>query len=283
MRGDAARRRPVRATVLAGASLLVALLGVLDYATGTELSFAVFYVMPIAWAAWEGRRRVGILFSVLGAATWHVTNLLAGAVASHPAIPYWNTATRLAFFLIITHLIARRREAFDAVTRHARTDMLTGALNGRAFQVLVEVELERCRRHGRPFTLVYADIDDFKIVNDTRGHAEGDEVLRLVAAELGRALRTTDALARLGGDEFAMLLVETNAADAALGVDRVRRRVEQVIGTRGWPVTLSMGVVTCETAPASVDALIALADRQMYEAKAAGKSRSVITVLADRA
>ena len=271
----------MKARVVAGAIGLVALLGVLDFATGTELSFAVFYVIPIAWVAWESGPRVGVLLSVLGAVTWHLTNHLAGAFASHPAIPYWNTATRVAFFLIITFLVVRLREALDVSTRQARTDALTGALNGRAFRMLVEVELERCRRHAHPFTLVYADLDNFKEVNDTRGHAEGDEILRVVTKELGRALRTTDALSRFGGDEFAMLLVETNAADAQLGVDRVRRRVEQVIGSRGWPVTLSMGVVTCATAPVSVEALLQLADGQMYQAKEAGKSRTVTTVFAE--
>jgi diguanylate cyclase (GGDEF)-like protein len=246
-------------------------LGVLDYLTGYELSFSVFYLFPVALAAFSLGRGPGLGIALLGAVTWHIANRLAGEAFSSPAIPYWNTATRLGFFVVITELLVRLREAFDRLRDATRVDFLTGALNSRGFYEIAGAELVRLRRYGRPLTAVYLDLDRFKEVNDTLGHLAGDQVLRCVAQAMRETIRGADSLARLGGDEFALLLPETDAAEARRLLPRLRVAILETVSRERWPVTVSVGAVTCTAAPPGVDVLVRLADALMYEAKEAGR------------
>lgn len=260
---------------VAAALVATAGLGWLDYATGYELSFAVFYLLPVVFAAWFAGRASGVIVSLVSAGVWQYSNYLAGETFSHAAIPYWNAGTRLAFFLIVTLLVTALGRALVRARAMARTDFLTGALNSRAFVQLVEAELTRQRRYPRPLTLVYLDLDNFKAVNDSLGHSAGDTLLRMVADTIGMNLRATDTVARLGGDEFALLMPETDTEAARTIVARLHATLLGEMGRREWPVTVSVGLVTCLEAPASVDALIRLADTQMYLAKQQGKNRIV--------
>ncbi|MDH3496282.1 MAG: GGDEF domain-containing protein [Gemmatimonadota bacterium] len=271
------RLHPVRGIVLAVAG--VASLGVLDYLTGYELSFAVFYLLPVTFAAWFSGRASGVVTSLASASVWQFSNYVAGETFSRVWIPYWNASTRLAFFLIVTLLVTRLGKTLVEARAMARTDFLTGTLNSRAFHQLADAELTRQRRYRRPLTLVYVDLDNFKTVNDSLGHSAGDALLRAVAATIATSLRATDALARLGGDEFLVLLPETDAPAARTLVDRLQTILTERVRQGDWPVTVSMGVVTCPQAPASVDALIQLADSQMYVAKQRGKNRIASTIV----
>jgi diguanylate cyclase (GGDEF)-like protein len=132
--------------------------------------------------------------------------------------------------------------------------------------------MERHRRHRRPLTLAYVDLDDFKQVNDRLGHAAGDAALRLAADTMRQHLRGTDALGRLGGDEFAVLLPEADAAGAQMVIARLRDRLRERMRKEGLPITFSFGVLTCLKPPPSVDGLVQLADEQMYVAKNSGKN-----------
>src|SRR6185312_6159583 len=104
----------------------------------------------------------------------------------------------------------------------ARIDALTGVANGRTFYDLARVELCRFQRTGRPFTVAYLDLDNFKQVNDRLGHPAGDDLLRRVAQVLRDNTRVLDVPARLGGDEFALLLPETDAEDALPVLSKLR-------------------------------------------------------------
>jgi diguanylate cyclase (GGDEF)-like protein len=104
----------------------------------------------------------------------------------------------------------------------ATTDQLTGAPNRRAFLANAEAEVARARRHGRPLAVIALDVDHFKRVNDTWGHAAGDRVLVEVARQVMRTLRPGDELGRLGGEEFAVVLPESDAGQAAVVADRLR-------------------------------------------------------------
>jgi len=261
---------PLLITSIGLCSALV--LGYVDYVSGHEISFAIFYVMPVAFVTWFAGSSAGLLIALFSAVVWYGSNHLTGEVFSNPAIPYWNTVTRLGFFIIITLLLSKLRQTLEDERALSRQDFLTGALNSRAFYEVLTAELERHQRHKRPFTLAYLDLDNFKMVNDRFGHAAGDALLKTIAGTIREKLRGIDAVARLGGDEFAILLIETEAEAARVTIERLRELLLDVMRQQQWLVTFSIGIVTCKVCPSSGDALINMADNLMYEVKKSGKN-----------
>ncbi len=177
----------------------------------------------------------------------------------------------------------------ETVARESVTDPLTGLSNRRRFYDTVELEVERSRRFGGRLGLLTVDIDNFKEVNDTRGHLQGDEVLREIARVLRESSREVDEPARLGGDEHFVVLPGTDLEGASLLAERVRGQIEALeiasVDGNGPPVriTASFGVASLsETAdeqarvPAAdaAQALVSAADAALYEAKRAGKNRT---------
>ena len=159
----------------------------------------------------------------------------------------------------------------------ATRDHLTGLPHRRVFEERLALELERARRHYRPFVLGLADVDDFKRINDTLGHAAGDRVLRRVSAAVAALGRSIDVVARYGGEEFAVLLPETDADGARAFGERMRDAVAET-GEGGARVTLSAGlyVVGPEDLERGPDELVRLADHALYDAKRGGKDRVVL-------
>src|SRR5665811_777556 len=167
---------------------------------------------------------------------------------------------------------SRRLDSVCATTMKnpRRTDFLTQAANKRAFIELAGQEIERARRYSHPFSIAYLDVDRFKQVNDTLGHAAGDSLLVAVSDTAGRIARSPDVLARLGGDEFALLLVESDPEQTRSAVERVKRALDDAVMAGGWDVGFSIGATTFLTPPANADAALALADELMYSVKAGG-------------
>ncbi len=158
----------------------------------------------------------------------------------------------------------------------AQHDGLTGVHNRRHLLDFLERELARCRRHGRPLSLVLLDLDHFKRVNDERGHLAGDEVLRGLARLVAPLARREDCFARYGGEEFALVLPETELEGARLLAERIRRNVEELeLRHDGRPlrVTISGGVAELRPGMDGPDALLAEADERLYRAKAEGRNR----------
>ena len=164
------------------------------------------------------------------------------------------------------------RRAMSQVQRFAMQDFLTGLPNRPAMVDALSKAIARQDRHGEPFSLLYFDLDGFKLVNDNLGHTSGDAVLREVAGALRQVTREEDTAARLGGDEFA-LLIAGDGCHAATVAERFRHEVHTRMETRGWGVTASIGAASFDTVPVSVEEAIAKADGLMYRAKAAGKNR----------
>jgi len=154
----------------------------------------------------------------------------------------------------------------------ARTDSLTQIANRRAFYELASTEINRAHRYKRPFTIVSMDLDNFKIVNDRFGHKIGDTLLCSVANTIQKNIRATDVVARLGGDEFTVLLPEIGAESARVVAHKLQKELLDTMQTNEWPVTFSMGVVTFNSAPATVDEMLKKADTLMYSAKQSGKN-----------
>jgi diguanylate cyclase (GGDEF)-like protein len=250
----------------------IALLSILDYITGYEISFALFYLIPTSFVAWYSGFRAGAVIAVLSAISWQFVNYVAGETFSNPMIPYWNAATRLGFFLVVIYLLGELKSTIEIERKLSRTDDLTGALNRRAFYELVKAEILRHQRYHTPFAISYLDIDNFKTINDRFGHSAGDRVLRNVVEIVKANLRATDSVARFGGDEFAILLLETNYETTCSALERLMDALLCEMERNDWAVTFSVGGVVCTTAPESVDELIQGADRLMYRVKNAGKN-----------
>lgn len=149
-----------RAFLIAMAVLLVLLVGIADWVTGEELSFSLFYLLPIAFAAWFVGLWAGIAISILSAVAWFAADFLWGHVYSHPLIPYWNTVMRLVIFLIVVFALCRLKVSMLHEHTLSRTDALTGAANRRSFYASAQTEIERVRRYQRPLTVAYLDLDN---------------------------------------------------------------------------------------------------------------------------
>jgi diguanylate cyclase (GGDEF)-like protein len=166
----------------------------------------------------------------------------------------------------------------ELVSEQAVTDELTGLSNNRRFRELISKEAARAQRFGHDLSLIMLDIDDFKRVNDTYGHLQGDEVLRMIGKVLDAESRGVDEPARYGGEEFAVALPETGMEGAAGLAERIRARIESeaVARTDGKgtvKVTASVGAATIPESAATAQEVIAAADAALYEAKRAGKNR----------
>ena len=259
----------------------VLVLGFLDYWTGTEYTFSLFYLFPILLVVWWGSRGAGLLLALLSAATWSVANYLAGEVYSSPLVALFNTAIRLAFYIVIILLLHQFRLSLEKERRLARTDPLTGAFNSRAFYEIAANRIERCRRKNRPLSLAYIDLDNFKYVNDHLGHLQGDEVLRAVAESLRSTLRSTDIIARMGGDEFIVFLPNTHPDAAEHAIQRARLALMERMQESRWPVTCSIGLVTsdCQRTDVQLDEIIRRADDAMYIAKKKGRNMVELSLM----
>jgi diguanylate cyclase (GGDEF)-like protein len=182
-----------------------------------------------------------------------------------------ETLKRLARAVSTT--LELRRTALSA-RRLALTDHLTGIANRAAFLDMLERTIARQSRHGDNFALVCLDLDGFKAINDRHGHAEGDAVLRAVAAAMTGCVRREDLVARVGGDEFAAILAG-GATGAAKAAERIRMTINRQMAEQGWDVTASVGSVTFGEAPSGTEEAMQMADRLMYAAKFAGKNRAI--------
>ena len=261
------------ALALAGFGLVVAI-SLFDYHSGPELSVAIYYLIPIALAAWWGGFAQGALMSIVCAVSWQYVEIAEG-LHIPPVVQIWNGISRFGIFIITSSLLARLRVSLFLEKKLARSDPLTGAANGRTFYENVSLNIEHALRLEQPLTLAYLDLDQFKWINDNLGHAAGDEVLCELVRIIQREIRVTDVLARLGGDDFALLLLDCDDVGAQTTLERIRERFAEEMAAKRWPVTLSIGAVTFPRPTRDVDAMVHQVDELMYRAKKSGKNRIV--------
>jgi diguanylate cyclase (GGDEF)-like protein len=177
-----------------------------------------------------------------------------------------------------SRLNAELATAYARVSELASHDALTGLLNRRSAMQRLEEEAVRTARTGRPFGVVMGDVDDFKRINDRRGHAAGDAVLREVAALLRTALRAQDTVARWGGEEFLLVLPETSREGAAAVAEKVRAGIAALRvphADEEVACTVTFGVSACAS-PEALPAALNAADEALYEGKRAGKNTVVL-------
>ena len=177
---------------------------------------------------------------------------------------------------VILHQRRQIARLYTRLSDASRTDPLTGLLNRRAFEELLDSELERSRRTGRPLAVVVGDVDGLGELNRRLGVPAGDRVLQLAARDMLKWKRRIDSAGRVGGEEFALLLPETDERGAFLLAERLRRAAHRTFGADTMPVTISFGVASYPEHGDRLDLLMSFATHAMGAAKELGKDRSVV-------
>ncbi|MDQ3916646.1 MAG: GGDEF domain-containing protein [Actinomycetota bacterium] len=245
----------------------IAVVGYLQYLSGPQLVFSIFYVLPLLLLGWKVGGRAAAPACAVAALTAALAEVAFEPGRQDLWIVFWNTASRFGVFLLVASL----RAGLERQERLAGTDPLTGVSNGRVFADEAARAIESFGVRGRPLTVCYLDLDDFKRVNDAHGHSGGDAALRAVASALESSTREQDVVARVGGDEFALLLPDTGTEGATTILESLRDRVVSA-GAGPSDFSFSIGAATFLVEPSSVDEMIGAADAMMYAAKRAGKA-----------
>ena len=247
----------------------------LDYITGPDLNLSFFHIVPIFLIVWNSGLFAGVVYSVF------CTFVIEG-VSAYPEghgftnIEYFNAFANLVFFVAFSYVLNRLNKNLDMVTQMAERDGLTNLLNFNSFYQRADQEMKTAERQGQPLTVVYFDVDNFKQINDSFGHGEGDEVLKLIGSTLNDKLRKNDLRARTGGDEFALLLPELSFEQAKTTIPEIFGMLSRVMRENNKNVTFSVGAVTYLMSPNSVKEAIGAADKLMYQAKMNGKNNFIL-------
>jgi diguanylate cyclase (GGDEF)-like protein len=267
---DSFLRRQHRPVLVAAGLIMIAVAALIDHLTGDDLSFLLFYLIPVSFFVWYATRRIGVLASVLCAVVWFLENVSDRIQVYHSTISYLNMSIELVFFFLVTYLLCMLKETMGINEELSRIDPLTGTMNRAAFYDDAGKEILRLERYKRAFTVAYVDIDNFKVVNYRHGHRTGDQLLCAVAETIKKNLRKVDLVARFGGDEFTILLPETGAEGAQVVLSRIRNVLLNTMEKNEWPVTFTFGTVTFLKAPASVEEMIKKVGSVMYSGKDSG-------------
>lgn len=261
-----------RGIVVVACLLAILLVAVGDVAIGTEVDISIFYVGPVVLCTWLVSEWAGLIVALVAAFLWSALGP-GNQQYAVSLIPFWNLSVRVAFLLVTVFLVNLAKEAIKAERGASHTDPMTGVANTRAFQDRARLALDEMRRSRKPLTFCYLDLDHFKLVNDTLGHREGDELLMVLATALKTRLRATDMVARLGGDEFGLLLPDTDFDEAEQVLAAVSAALGEAVAER-WPVTVTCGAVTFLQPPSGTDQMVNIADALMYQTKNDGRGRT---------
>jgi diguanylate cyclase (GGDEF)-like protein len=237
-------------------------------------ALAPFFAGPAVYAAYYLRKlEVGGL--VLLASVGYAVAARAGQ-----GLPADEVALSALGVVLTASIVGMQRAGANRLiwrlSDAARTDPLTGLMNRRGFQDLIATELERASRSGQPLSLLVADLDHFKTLNDSFGHAAGDQALERLSLILNTAKRRIDTAARIGGEEFAVVLPDSDHHAAYILAERMRREVRETFLLEPHALTVSIGVATFPIHGSTADALLARGDEALYEAKALGRDRTVV-------
>jgi len=262
-------------SALALAVATVLAVGLLDHLAadlvGYDFEATALYIVPIAFVAWASGTSASVLCALFATGVEGYVSWSDGARLT-PWVLAVSVTSELLVFLGAAYTFSRLRWHLDFERHISRTDALTGIGNPRAFEEVAARELARLQRRPSPLSVVFFDLDDFKSVNDVRGHAAGNDLLRAIGEALRTAVRGSDFPARVGGDEFALLLPETDAETCRTVVERLRARLQEAVTAAGFATTYSIGAVTFLDPPPGSDQLLAASDRAMYQVKHSGKN-----------
>ena len=250
----------------------IALITLLDYkVAGTYYSLDVLYCLPVIQAARIGvfrtmRRsdtQTSTIVGVISAIAWSVAE--AAVIWPHYPLDAFlvNIFTRSVTFTVLGRIVGKLWKERE----YSRKDALTELANRLELTERFEAEQVRSERSSRPYSLLFIDIDQFKMLNDKHGHYVGDVALKAVATILRDNSRNVDTAARIGGDEFVLLFPETNEYICGLLVKRVKQASEKKFQDEGWAISLSIGHVTVIGRERGFDEILHEADEKMYSNK----------------
>ena len=266
--GQRERRRELIVLVLAATAGALLLAGLLSTAIASSVTRPIRHISEVVARIAQGHMEARADASHSGA----LAELAHGINAMAARVGLTQEELRHQVSLATAEL----REQKEAAEQAARLDPLTQVLGRRGFTEAAEHEIQRCLRFHHPLSLIMIDIDHFKTVNDTHGHAAGDAVLVSFAQLLSREVREWDTVGRLGGEEFAVLLPSSSAEQALAVAERMRISVRSAQATvRGQPLrfSASFGVAEFQPHELTLDSLLARADAAIYEAKHRGRDR----------
>ncbi len=254
-------------TIINLSFLVILLLGLFQIITGNGIDITPLYVFPPLFSSWYGSRKAGLLSALLSVFVLSAAEVITSEFA-------WTLEGIVLFgmpylftYALLAALITNFRDVHRIEAHAADTDSLTGVHSARSFYAELANELLRCKRYDHQFSLAYLDVDDFKQINDSLGHAVGDTLLKEVANCLVRSLRSTDIVARLGGDEFVCLLPETDQSATRPAFFKAVDLLNKQMSKHRWDVGFSIGVVTFENLPEDIKEAIDAADQLMYSVK----------------
>jgi len=242
----------------------------------------VWYIVNVPGVFILLGKKIGWSITLLSIAIVLTANSHIEAPYSHNAIATFTLG--MLYFAMFFHLYSdrsisyfvRMRESNERLRYMASHDTLTGALNASAYYEICDRLIQIAKRNGSPYSVLFVDLDHFKSVNDTYGHAAGDIVLRSVAECLAQATRKSDSLGRIGGEEFSIFLPNTNIDGAIRLAEHIRQSIESLmpdIGGQCLKITASIGVASHEHGMQSIKDVQKQADQAMYAAKAKGRNR----------
>ena len=256
--------------------LITTVLGIIDFVTGYEYSFSVFYLLPESIAAWYDQYKITVLTIMLSGMTWLIADIHAGHPYSNTFIPFWNAFVRLGFFSIVAFLLIHVRKNWQEMKNLAMKDQLTSLDNSRALDIEYRILRKLNFRKQSLFAVGIIDLDGFKAVNDTHGHHRGDEVLLQFSQVLKKSCRSSDIVARLGGDEFAIILLDIDETQAYLCDHHLRTLFAESGLNQKYGVDFSMGLAILSELPENLEDATKTADQLMYQSKSLGKSQTTI-------
>jgi diguanylate cyclase (GGDEF)-like protein len=277
------RRRPASPTVLAVVPSAAAVLIAVTMASvgSNSLSGLMLLTWPVLFAGYLLSPRAA--WCTLAVVVACMTVVLAASKAPQPLAIWVELATSVTLTLgVVLRLRAQAEELHAALAEQARTDPLTGLGNRRAFTEALDREFARHRRYRQPLSLLAVDVDHFKVINDTHGHAAGDRTLRALAELLEGLVRASDTVGRVGGEEFGVLMPDCGRRQALARGRALRAAVHYESQSWEHAITVSIGVATVPDSAWTVDELQDAADTALYAAKGAGRNR-VTAAVADGA
>lgn len=253
--------------------LTIIFLGLFRIKTDAQYAFLTLAIFPIIATTWFVNRTSGWLTATLAAGILGYSDYTSTLLTGYTA--FLNTAIRLSSYLILVETIQKLKQHIQKELLKGRTDKLTGILNRRGFTEVVDLQIHSANRMNIPVAVAFIDLDQFKLLNDNRGHKAGDLALKAVGKTLRESLRSNDICARLGGDEFCILSFEKDKDSAEKWAQRMHIKLTETL-LEFPPVTASIGVALFHPPTLQVTKMLNLADAVMYEVKNTTKNAVLV-------